>query len=181
LGRGGPTALQTKGDSDDAIALLDDQDMRLAGLTARSRAIYVKAVRRLAAHYRRSPDELSEEEVRTYLVKLRDGGAARGTFKVALTPYSSSTSTLSAATGRCFLKKDCLPKHKRLPHALADEQIRRLLGCIESPVHRVCRMWKTHRNRRWLFPNRAGTRPVTYDVLSPTLAAAVRAPASPGG
>ena len=33
--------------------------------------------------YRRSPDELSEAEVRSYLVKLRDRGAARGTFKVA--------------------------------------------------------------------------------------------------
>ena len=34
------------------------------------------------------------------------------------------------------------------------------------------RMWKTHHNPRWLFPNRAGTRPVTYDVLARTLAAA---------
>jgi integrase/recombinase XerD len=114
-----------------------------------------------------------------------------------------------------------------LPHALADEQIRGLLGCIKSPVHRAClslvyacglriseamaleigaidrasltlriigkgnkerrvplpqpmlaelgRVWRTHRNRRWLFPNRAGTRPVTYDVLARTLAAAARA------
>lgn len=37
------------------------------------------------------------------------------------------------------------------------------------------RMWKTHHNSRWLFPNRAGTRPVTYDVLARTLAAAARA------
>ena len=37
------------------------------------------------------------------------------------------------------------------------------------------RMWKTHHNARWLFPNRAGTRPVTYDVLARTLAAAARA------
>jgi len=37
------------------------------------------------------------------------------------------------------------------------------------------RMWKTHHNPRWLFPNRAGTRPVTYDVLARTLAAAARA------
>jgi integrase/recombinase XerD len=36
------------------------------------------------------------------------------------------------------------------------------------------RMWKTHHNPRWLFPNRAGTRPVTYDVLARTLAAAAR-------
>jgi site-specific recombinase XerD len=37
------------------------------------------------------------------------------------------------------------------------------------------RMWKTHHNPRWLFPNRAGTRPVTYGVLARTLAAAARA------
>jgi integrase/recombinase XerD len=37
------------------------------------------------------------------------------------------------------------------------------------------RMWKIHHNPRWLFPNRAGTRPVTYDVLARTLAAAARA------
>ena len=48
------------------------EDVTLAGLAPRSQAIYVKSVRRLAAHYRRSPDELSEEEVRTYLAKLRD-------------------------------------------------------------------------------------------------------------
>jgi hypothetical protein len=59
------------------------KEMRLAGLAPRSRDAYIKSVRRLAAHYRRSPDELSEAEVRSYLVKLRDRGAARGTFKVA--------------------------------------------------------------------------------------------------
>jgi site-specific recombinase XerD len=130
-------------------------------------------------------------------------------------------------TGRCFLKKIRLPKHKRLPHALADEQIRGLLGRIKSPVHRAClsliyacglriseaitpeigaidrasstlrvigkgnrerrvrlpqlmlielgRVWKTHRNRRWLFPSRSGTRPVSPDVVARTVAAAARA------
>ena len=40
------------------------------------------AVRRLAAYYKRSPDLLSEEEVRDYVLNLRDQrGVARGTFK----------------------------------------------------------------------------------------------------
>jgi hypothetical protein len=57
-------------------------DMRLAGFAERTRDVYIQAVRRLAAHYRRSPDLLSEEEVRTYLLHLRDErGIARGTFK----------------------------------------------------------------------------------------------------
>ena len=57
------------------------EDMRVAGLAAGTQANYIQAVRRLAGHYRRSPDELSEEEVRAYLLGLRDRGVALGTFK----------------------------------------------------------------------------------------------------
>jgi hypothetical protein len=57
------------------------QDMMLAGLASTTQTVYVEAVRRLAAHYRRSPDELTEEEVRGYLVALREREVARGTFK----------------------------------------------------------------------------------------------------
>ena len=57
------------------------EDMILSGLAAGTQATYIDAVRRLAAHYRRSPDRLSEEEVRAYILHLRESGAARGTFK----------------------------------------------------------------------------------------------------
>jgi hypothetical protein len=57
------------------------EDMTLAGLAAGTQAIYIQAVRRLAAHYRRSPDQLSEDEVRAYLLALRERGVALGTFK----------------------------------------------------------------------------------------------------
>jgi hypothetical protein len=57
------------------------EDMKLAGLAASTQAVYIEAVRRLAGHYRRSPDGLNEEEVRSYLVGLRERGVARGTFK----------------------------------------------------------------------------------------------------
>ena len=57
-------------------------DMRLAGLAERTRSVYVQAVRQLAAHYMRSPDLLSEADVRAYLLYRRDErGIARGTFK----------------------------------------------------------------------------------------------------
>ena len=58
-------------------------DMTLAGLAPRTQDVYIQAVRDLAVHYRRSPDRISEEEVRRYLLGLRDRGAARGTFKTA--------------------------------------------------------------------------------------------------
>lgn len=56
-------------------------DMTLAGLSLSTQKLYISAVRGLAARYRRSPDLITEEEVRAYLLGIRDGGAARGTFK----------------------------------------------------------------------------------------------------
>ena len=45
------------------------EDMKSAGLAPRTQAVYIDAVRRLAGHYRRSPDRLTEEE---FLHRLRD-------------------------------------------------------------------------------------------------------------
>ena len=57
------------------------EDMKLAGLAVRTQAAYLDAVRALSKHCRnRPPDQLSEEEVRQYLLGVRERGA-RGTFK----------------------------------------------------------------------------------------------------
>src|ERR1700683_5251820 len=57
------------------------EDMKSAGLAPRTQTVYIDAVRRLAAHYRRSPDRLSEAEVRGDLLGLRERGGALGTLK----------------------------------------------------------------------------------------------------
>jgi Phage integrase, N-terminal SAM-like domain len=57
------------------------EDMKLAGLAPRTQDAYVRSVYNLAAHYMRSPDQLSEDEVRRYILAMVDRGAARGTFK----------------------------------------------------------------------------------------------------
>ena len=57
------------------------QDMVLAGFAESTQKSYVEGVLGLAKHYGRSPELLSEEEVRGYLVGLRERGVARGTFK----------------------------------------------------------------------------------------------------
>jgi site-specific recombinase XerD len=59
------------------------EDMTLAGLAQGTQQVYAQAVRQLAAHYRRAPDQLNEEEVRAYLLGLRERGVARGTFKTS--------------------------------------------------------------------------------------------------
>ena len=59
------------------------EDMILAGLARGTQKLYARAVRRLAAHYHRSPDLLSEEEVRSYLLGLRQRGVAHDTFQTS--------------------------------------------------------------------------------------------------
>ena len=116
------------------------EDMTLAGLAASTQAVYLQGVRRLAAHYRRSPDQLSEAEVRSYLLHLRDQrGVARGTFK----PHHGGIQFLFAAHARprvvAVLKKRVRPpKRKRLPNVLSDAEVRAILGRVRNPVPKSC-------------------------------------------
>jgi site-specific recombinase XerD len=104
-------------------------DMILAGLADGTRKVYVQVVRRLAAHHRRPRDQLSEEEVRSYLLGLRQRGVARGTFQ---TSHYGLRFFYQHTLGRAWElfgeKRIALPRQKRLPDALSDDQIRRLLS-----------------------------------------------------
>jgi hypothetical protein len=82
-GHGCPSELQREETTMSPLRARMIEDMSLAGLAEGTQKIYVQAVRRLAAHYRRSPDLLSEEEVRGYLLGLRQRGVARGTFQTS--------------------------------------------------------------------------------------------------
>lgn len=58
------------------------EDMELAGLAPGTRERYLTAVAHLAKEYHRSPDRISEEEVRRHVLRLRDErSVARGTFQ----------------------------------------------------------------------------------------------------
>ena len=59
------------------------EDMKLAGHSTRTQQIYLRAVSALSKHYgNRRPDQLSEEEVRQYLVWVQ-GRSARGTIQIS--------------------------------------------------------------------------------------------------
>ena len=46
------------------------EDMKLAGLAARTQEVYIQAVCGLAKYYKKSPELLDEEEVRRYLLDV---------------------------------------------------------------------------------------------------------------
>jgi hypothetical protein len=54
--------------------------MKLAGLAAKTQEVYQQVVCALVKHYRKSPEQLTEEEVRRYLLEVRERNA-RGSFK----------------------------------------------------------------------------------------------------
>ena len=60
-------------------------DLLLRGMAVRTREAYIGAVTRLARHYGRSPDRISEREVQAYLLHLiRDEKLSWSTCNVAV-------------------------------------------------------------------------------------------------
>ncbi len=49
------------------------EDMQLRGLAERTQDSYVRSVRQLAQYYGKSPEEVSEEELRQYFLYLACG------------------------------------------------------------------------------------------------------------
>ena len=47
-------------------------DLQLRGYSERSQEMYVRAVRQLAEHYSKSPDKITEEELRQYFLYCKN-------------------------------------------------------------------------------------------------------------
>lgn len=65
--------------------MIDAKRMQLQGFAARTQEAYLLAVRQLAKHYHKSPDEIEEEELRQYFLFLKnEKQVARATCTLAL-------------------------------------------------------------------------------------------------
>ncbi len=61
------------------------EDMQLRGLSTSTQENYVRVVRQLAGYYEKSPDRISEEELRQYFLYLSQvRKVSRSTFQIAL-------------------------------------------------------------------------------------------------
>ena len=61
------------------------EDLQLRGLAPRTQQCDIEAVKQLAQHDRRAPDQLNEEEIRQYfLYLLNDKKVAESTFRIHL-------------------------------------------------------------------------------------------------
>ena len=102
--------------------------------------LYVKAIYDLTAYYRRSPDQLSSQEIRRYLhYLLVDRELAWSTCNVvAAAMQFFYVHTLGWTPLELNLPPRTAPK--RLPQVLSVEQLERLFTAIANPKHRAVLM-----------------------------------------
>jgi len=112
--------------------------LQLRGLSERTQEAYVRAVRQLAEHYHKSPDLISEEELRQYFLFIKN-----------VKHYSRNTMTI-AICGLKFFFEHTLHKEwttfnivrpapeKKLPVILSVAEVRQLLALVRLPRYQVC-------------------------------------------
>ena len=114
------------------------EDMQLRGFSARTQDAYVYAVHRLARHFNKSPDLITEEELRQYFLYLTQAQHyARATVTIALCGIKFFfEQTLHTTWTSLALMRP--PRERRLPVVLSREEVWRILHLVRLPVYRVC-------------------------------------------
>jgi integrase/recombinase XerD len=114
------------------------EDMQLHGFALRTQEAYLLAVSQLARHYRKSPDLVSEEELREYFLFLKnDRHASRSTCTIYLCGIKFFFQHTLGREWK-FFELVRPPKEKKLPVVLSLDEVRRILGCVHLQHYRVC-------------------------------------------
>jgi len=112
--------------------------LQLRGLSERTQESYVRAVRQLGEHYHKSPDLITEEELRQYFLFLKN-----------VKHYARTTTTIAICGIKFFfertLEKDWTTfnlvrpaPEKKLPVILSLAEVRQILSRIRLPRYQVC-------------------------------------------
>lgn len=114
------------------------QDMQLHGLAAKTQDAYLRAVKQLAEHYHKSPDLITEDELRQYFLYLKtEKHASPSTFTIALCGLKFFYQhTLQRTWATLDLARPA--REKKLPVVLSIAEVRLILGCLRRPHDRVC-------------------------------------------
>ena len=114
------------------------EDLQLRGMGILTQQRYVRAVQQLAEHYGKSPDKITEQELRDYFLHLKN-----------VKKWSRSTSTVALCGIKFFyentIKRDWPVLHliraerqKKLPVILSPDEVRRILSNVRLFRYRVC-------------------------------------------
>ena len=113
------------------------EDLQLAGYADKTQAAYLDAVRNLAKFHMRSPDQLSEEEVRRFFLHLIN---VRKAAKSTVTIHLAGIKFFYEKTlGRAWPVFDIVRPQptKKLPAVLSREEVRAILKRVRHPMAKV--------------------------------------------
>lgn len=113
------------------------QDLQLAGLSQGTQEAYLRTVRQLAEHFKTSPDQLAEAQLRDYLLFLKnDKHFAASTLRLA---YCGIKFFYTRTVPRDWqtLKSLRIPKQKTLPDVLSIDEVRRLIEAVHRPQYKA--------------------------------------------
>lgn len=114
------------------------QDLQLAGLSRRTQEAYIGAVLKLAEHFNKPPDTVTDEELRDYFLYLRNVKAvSRSAATIALCAIKFLwQKTLSRSwTALQFVRP---PREQKLPVILTTGEVQQILAAVRLPRLRVC-------------------------------------------
>src|SRR3989442_5218238 len=112
--------------------------LQLRGLSERTQEAYVRAVRQLSEHYHKSPDLITEEELRQYFLHLKN-----------IKHYSRNTMTI-AICGIRFFYQQALNQHwnifgivrpppeSTLPVIPSVATVRHIVSRLRLPRYQAC-------------------------------------------
>ena len=114
------------------------EDLQLKGYGERTQQMYVRAVRQLSEHYHKSPNRITEEELRDYFLYTKN-----------VKKWSRSTSTIAICGIKFFfentIKRDWTTlalvrakREKKLPAILSREEVHSILKKVRLLRYRVC-------------------------------------------
>lgn len=116
------------------------QELQLAGLSERTQEAYLRSVRQLATHFGKPPDQVTEPELRQYLLFLKnEKHFAPASLKIAfygIRFFFRTTLPRDWPT----LQKLRIPKQQTLPDVLTVEEVRTLIGAVRT-LHNHAYFW----------------------------------------
>jgi site-specific recombinase XerD len=112
------------------------EDMKLHGFSQRTQETYLYAISKLARHFNKSPDQITNHELRDYILYHKDR-------------YARNTTTIALCGIKFFFERTLnkqmpvfnitrLPRESKLPVVLTREEVQVVLKNIRVLRHRAC-------------------------------------------
>lgn len=112
------------------------EDLRVRNYSPKTETIYIHNVARFAKHFGRAPDELTAEDIRSYLVHLMNKG-------VSWSAFNQAVCALRFFYGVTLARPEVVPHityprtSKKLPTVLSAQEVTGLLQAVRNPKHRA--------------------------------------------